>query len=52
MPLTDEQRAALEIAIRLMKRHLEMATPGGFGRDSVAYKTGQSRIATLEDMLK
>lgn len=52
VPITDEQRIALEIAIKLMKRHLEAATPGGAGRDSHAYKMAQSRITTLEDMLK
>jgi hypothetical protein len=41
---------ALDIAIMLMKRHLEAATPDGAGRESVAYQMAAGRVSTLEDL--
>lgn len=46
--LTNERITALDIAIVLMRRHLEFATPGGAGRESKAYQTATGRILTLQ----
>jgi hypothetical protein len=41
---------ALDIAIMLMKRHLEAATPDGAGRESAAYLTAAGRVETLQNL--
>jgi len=46
MARSDEVEA-LEIAIRLMDRHLAYMTPGGAGQDSNAYRIAAGRISTL-----
>ncbi len=49
--ITAERVAALTIAIRLMEMHLEMMTPGGAGRDSLAWTVAIGRVKTLKDLL-
>lgn len=44
--------AALVIAIRLMEMHLELATPGGAGRDSIAWTVAIGRVDVLREMLE
>lgn len=46
--LAKERVLALDIAISLMRRHLEAATPGGAGRESNAYRIATTRILTLQ----
>lgn len=45
---TADLVAALEIATKLMRRHLDAATPGGAGRDSDAYRAAIVRVELLE----
>jgi hypothetical protein len=49
--LLAERCAALTVAIRLMEMHLELATPGGAGRESIAWAVAQSRVAALQGLL-
>lgn len=50
--LVADRVAALVIAIRLMEMHLEMATPGGAGRDSIAWTVAQRRLTVLRELLE
>lgn len=49
---TAERVAALVIAIRLMEMHLELATPGGAGRDSIAWTVAQRRLTVLRELME
>lgn len=46
--INKERVEALDIAIMLMTKHLEFATPGGAGRESRAYQVAAGRIVTLQ----
>lgn len=48
---TAERVAALIVAIRLMEMHLEAITPGGVGRDTIAWAVAQSRVRALKELL-
>lgn len=48
--LTAERVAALVIAIQLMERYLDMVTPGGAGRDSLAWAVAIKRVETLKGL--
>ena len=48
---TAQRVAALVVAIRLMEMHLELATPGGAGRDSIAWTVATGRVETLRGLL-
>lgn len=47
----DERIAALAIAVRLMRLHLELVTPNGVGRDSAAWAVAQDRVRVLDELL-
>lgn len=49
---TADRVVALTIAIKLMEMHLEMATPDGAGRDSIAWAVAQGRLTVLRDLLE
>ena len=56
MPGRREQQtaarvAALIIAIRMMEMHLEAMTPGGVGRDTIAWAVAQGRVKVLKELL-